>query len=500
MLHRCLARVVAGLLCAVPVLAQALAVVSTSPARNALNQSRSPAIVIQFDRPVQVASITAASFRVFGRSGGPLPGDIAYSNGNQTLTFTPTRRLFPGEQVTVNLANTVTAADATTLRQGGYAFQFLTVAGPAAMTMTTIDTVSVRTTAATTRLYGGNFVDFNRDGWIDYIAVNEVSADLRVLLNRADGSGRLGPVLLPPRQIGVEASPNESADFDNDGLMDFATGNGTSSSVSVVLGNGDGTFDPQQEIAVGTRPHGVAVLDADGDGDLDLVAASQLGTHPNGNTLNILRNNGSGVFTNITRIDSGGNGEYPLVSGDMDNDGILDLVVGTADDGQVHVMRGNGDGTFTRVHNRAAGGYTWMFALGDVDNDGNLDLASVNGFTNNGAIMLGNGDGTLDAPVIHNFGGGMVATDLGDLDGDGDLDWVASSFGAGLWYILRNDSGTFTQVDTVDAPNNASCASLYDFDNDDDLDLALADEIADVIVLVQNSGNIMFRDSFEGPP
>jgi hypothetical protein len=500
MLRRRLARALFGLLCLAPMLAHALAVVSHSPTRNALNQSRSPTIAVQFDRPVLTTSVTPATFRVFGRSGGPLPGDITYSNGNQTLNFTPTRRLFPGEQVSVNLANSITAADATTLRQGGYAFQFTTVAGAASMTMNIIDTVSVRTSAATTRLYGGNFVDFNRDGWIDYIAVNEVSADLRVLLNRADGSGKLGPVLMPPRQIGVEASPNESADFDNDGLMDFATGNGTSNSVSIVLGNGDGTFDPQQELAVGTRPHGIAVLDADGDGDLDVVAASELGTHPNGNTLNVLRNNGAGVFTNVLRIDTGGNGEYPLVSGDMDNDGILDLVVGTATDNQVHVMHGNGDGTFTRVHNRAAGGYTWMFALGDVDGDGNLDLASVNGFNNNGAILLGNGDGTLDAPTIHPFGGGMVATDLGDLDGDGDLDWVTSSFGAGLWYIMRNNGGgNFQQVDTVDAPNNASCASLYDFDNDDDLDLALADEIADVIVLVQNGGSVLFRDSFENP-
>jgi hypothetical protein len=81
----------------------------------------------------------------------------------------------------------------------------------------------------------------------------------------------------------------------------------------------------------------------------------------------------------------------------------------------------------------------------------------------------------------------VPSVDLGDLDGDGDLDMVVSSFGGGFWRWFRNDgSGTFTLEDEIDAPNSPSCAVLYDGDNDGDLDMALFDELADYVLLMQN--------------
>lgn len=480
---------------AVPILAHALAVSTTSPALNASNVARQTAIVIRFDRPLATASITPASFRVAGQQSGPIGGTTTYSNGGQTLTFTPSRAFFPGELVSVLLAHSIAAADASTLREAGYAFQFLTIAGAAPMAFTMIDTVSVRIGGVPTRLYGGAYADLDQDGWIDYIAVNEVSADLRVMLNRADGSGLLGPVLTPPTPIGLEASPNESGDFNNDGKIDIATSNTSSGTVSIVLGLGDGHFGLQQAVPVGASPHGIAALDVDGDADLDLVVATE-----GGNFLSLLINDGAGVFGNRSDFNSGGNGEYALAPGDMNGDGILDLVVGTRHDNRVIVLTGNGNGTFSPAANIDGGGLVWKLVLGDVDNDGALDVAAVNGQSGNGAIVLGNGDGTLQPATITTFGSHMVASDLGDLDGDGDLDWVASSYGAGRWYILKNDgSGAFTPDSEVDAPSAGSCASLYDFDNDGDLDMALADENDDVVLLMRNGdrGDMIFSDGFE---
>ncbi|MEO8671607.1 MAG: FG-GAP-like repeat-containing protein [Tahibacter sp.] len=479
----------------IPTLASALAVVSISPAANSRNAPRNTSITIQFDAPLQTATVNATNFRVWGQMLGLAAGTVNFSNGNQTLTFIPARRFFPGEMVSVQLSHAIASTNASTLRQAGYALQFLTVAGVTVspLLLNKIDTVSVRTSAAHTTLYGGAYADLNKDGWVDFMAINEESADLRVMLNRADGSGKLGPVLLPPSAIGLQASPSEVADFNNDGKMDIATSNTSDASVSILLGNADGTFAPQQVVAVGSIPHGMAALDVDGDADIDLVVSTE-----GGNTMSMMLNNGSGVFGASSNFDSGGNGEYALATGDMNGDGILDLVVGTRNDSQIHVLTGNGNATFTHASNRNSGGHSWKLVLGDVNNDGKLDIANVSSDSSNASILLGNGDGSLQAATVYPFGGSMVASDLGDLDGDGDLDWVVSSYGAGRWYVLTNNgSGVFTQVREILADNNASCASLYDFDNDGDLDLVLADEVADVVLLIQNGIQILFRDGFE---
>jgi hypothetical protein len=464
-------------------------VVSTTPVRNRPTRAGTT-VSVTFDRPVQTASVNASSFRVHGRWTGRADGAFSFSNGDRTVTLDPVGVFSAGETVYVNLARSILATDGSPLRSAGYAFQFTVLTSfrvshpPGPLPFTQIDTLAVRSTPnVSTRAYGGLGADFDRDGWLDLAIVNEDSGDLRVFKNRANGSGLYDPFLQPPTPIGDVASPNEPGDFNNDGFPDAATANVADNTVSILLGNGDGTFEPQQVVAVGGGPHGLAVLDADGDGDPDIATANT-----SGNNVSLILNNGNGVFGPATSFNSGGNGEYSLGAGDMDNDGIEDLVVGTMGDQMIHVMTGNGNGTFTLAGSRAAGGSTWQLTLGDVDGDGDLDVASGNGGSGNGAILKGNGDGTLAAAVVSPASGSIVASDLGDLDGDGDLDWVLSSFGASRWFIYRNNgSGVMTQVQQILAPNAASCSVLLDFDNDRDLDLALVDEVADVVLLYRNN-------------
>jgi uncharacterized repeat protein (TIGR01451 family) len=271
--------------------------------------------------------------------------------------------------------------------------------------------------------------------------------------------------------------------------MDVATGNATSDTVSIALGSGDGHFLSVQNVDAPSRPHGIVALDVDGDGDLDIVVASE-----NGESLQLYFNDGNGVFSDggIFAINDG-YPKYGLGAGDMNGDGIIDVVAGTASGSQsnkILVLLGNGDGTFTESERIDSGGYSWKLALGDVNNDGKLDVAQANGDAiGKGVILLGNGDGTLQPAQVYTLNGTGVGSSLGDLDGDGWLDWVVSSYSASRWYVFHNDGdGTFTLESTIPAPMNASCASLYDFDNDGTLDMALADEVSDEILLMKNDG------------
>jgi hypothetical protein len=456
-------------------------VVATTPVRHAFAPA-STAIAITFDQPLLPSSITSASLRVFGRSTGPVSGAFVLSNADHTVTITPSHAFSAGETVLVNLSHDVRAADSTSLRSAGYAFEFVVATKPATRDFAQIDEFSNRIGGAQTRIYGAVAADLNHDGWIDLGTVNEVSADVRVFLNRADGSGLYQPFLKPPFPVGVESSPNDPADFDNDGKIDIVVSATDSGGVWIARGNGDGTFGSAQTILTGSEPHGVAVLDVDGDGDMDIVEAIE-----GDSTMAVMLNDGSGAFGAPTYFDIGCGGEWGLAAGDMNNDGITDLVVGCVNESKVAVLLGNGDATFTALTPQDAGGQPWQVALGDLDGDGDLDVTTANATAATGGMLRNNGDGTLAAVVTVPMPGHTPATDLGDLDGDGDLDWVLSSYGAGLWRVYVNDgNGNFTFDQDIAATSNPSCAVLLDIDNDGDLDLALSDEIADTVKIMQN--------------
>lgn len=476
-------QVVALLALAIPTAAVGqLQVVSTTPTLNAV-AAVSASVSVEFDQPLNTATIDIDSFRVYGQWSGAVRGTYSFSNGNRTVTLTPDDPFSAGEMVFANLSHDITSNSAQPLRTAGYAFQFMTATAASAATFDEIDTFSNKT-GPQTRIYGASAADLNNDNYLDLATVNEVSADVRVFLNLADGSGLYGP-MLAPEPIGVEASPNAPADFDNDGNVDLCVGAASSQDVWVLLGAGDGTFPTITGITTGGEPHGIVAIDVDGDADLDIVTAN-VGL----NSLQLLINDGSGVFGAPASFSGGVNGEYGLAAADMNGDGITDLVVAGRNGSEIATMLGNGNGTFTAAGPaQSTGGNTWVVVVGDVDGDGVLDAVTANDGSGNVGVLLGNGDGTFAAVATIAIGSHVPAVDLGDLDGDGDLDLVVSSFGGSFWRWYRNDgSANFTAVDSFPAPANPSCAVLLDFDNDGDLDMALTDEIADVVVLMENGG------------
>ncbi len=457
-----------------------LRVVGSSPAA-VTSAAVTTNITLRFDQPLARGSIDATSLRVFGRYSGPASGSLSFSNGDRWVTFDPTHSFSAGEVVWVNLSRSIRSVGGTHLRNQGYAFQFVTSVVPSGGTFTQYALLS-NTNSEFTRIYGASATDLNGDGYLDLTTINEDSADVRVLLNLANGTGNYG-AFLAPLPIGNEASPNEPGDFDNDGNADLCVAASDSDSVWILLGNGDGTFATPQEVPVGQEPHGIQVLDVDGDADLDIVNCNR-----NDDDLALLLNDGAGVFGAPTFFEGGVSGEYGLAAGDMNKDGITDLVVAGQGGSHVRTLLGNGNGTFTPAGAaQSTGGQTWVVTLGDVDGDGDLDASTANSTSGNAGILKNTGNGTFSAVSTQNLGAHTVSTDLGDLDGDGDLDWSVSSFGGGFWRLYRNNgSGSFAFWQQINAPSNPSCSILLDTDNDGDLDLALTDEIANVIVMMRN--------------
>ena len=455
-----------------------LTVTAVDPPRHASNREPNTSIVVDFDRAVQAASL--GSFGVYGASSGPAAGAVTLENGDTRIRFAPARAFAPGEVVSIGMSETLQAQDGSFLRTQGYVSTFRIETAPAPMTFTALQQWDADPSIFA-RIYGAQTCDLNDDDFADLAFICENSSDVRVFMNEFDATGLFGPMLPSPSGTGAVPSPNESGDLNDDGFIDLVTCDTSGDSVSVLLGNGDGTFQPTTIYSMGFGPHGMALLDVDGDGDLDVATANT-----DDDDLSLRRNNGDGTLGAETSFAGGVTFEWAMGAADFNNDGIVDLVVGGAN-GQARVHLSNGNGTFAMQPSFATGGNTWMIACGDLNGDGNYDVTMANGNSGTGVAFLGNGAGGLTLAQTVNATGHCTATDVGDIDGDGDLDWVLSAFGGSKWLLFENNgAGVFVLDQTFPAVSNPGCASLLDIDGDRDLDLALLDEVADTCVLMEN--------------
>jgi hypothetical protein len=308
--------------------------------------------------------------------------------------------------------------------------------------------------------------DFNHDGKLDLAVANVVANTVSILLGNGEGTFQSHVDLA----TGVGPGFVAVGDFNGDGNPDLAVTNLISNTVSILMGNGDGTFQGHVAYATGMSPNSAAVGDFNRDGKLDLAVGNY-----NGNTVSILLGNGDGTF--LSHVDYP-TGTIPIAvtMGDFNSDGKLDLAVANANDGTISILLGNGDGTFQEQVIFPTGGGPNSIATGDLNGDGNLDLVTTSRSDNAACVLLGRGDGTFQPYVEYFTGLAPIPVAIGDFNGDNMLDLVVGNYqDSTVSVLLGNGDGTFAlKTDFVTGDGPYSLASA-DFNGDGRLDLAAAD-------------------------
>ena len=270
---------------------------------------------------------------------------------------------------------------------------------------------------------------------------NNAAGSVSVLLGDGDGSFTVAAVVL----VGSNPRGVATGDFDADGDVDIAVSNELSASVSVVQGDGTGAFAARSDVSVGSFPVGVTAGDLDGDLDLDLAVTKQAG-------VSVLLNDGDGAFP--ARLDTSVAGApIALAAADFDGDGDLDLAVAREFSATVTVLLGDGTGAFPERMDNGVGNGPFAVAVGDVNADGRPDIAVANQSAGTVSVLV-NTTGVNDAPVAVDdaYSTGedtvLVVPAPGVLGNDGDADGdplsAALVGGPANGTLVLNADGSFT--------------------------------------------------------
>jgi len=305
-------------------------------------------------------------------------------------------------------------------------------------------------------------VDINKDGKVDMITVG--SGTVTVLLGNGNGTFQAERTTATAFNYGTAAN-SLLVDLNNDGNLDVV--NAGSNSINVLLGNGDGSFKAQQTMALAGAAATLVAKDLNADGKLDLVA-----TGLNGNGVGVFRGNGNGTFVASQTLTLA-EGSRAAVVGDFNGDGKQDLIVGTGAN-TVNVALGNGNGTFQTPTTFNTPSLTPSdMALGDFNLDGKLDLAVLQ--TNFFSMYFGNGNGTFRTGVDYSIETLDDSFTVADIDFDGDLDIaVTVQFDSQDTVYFNNGDGSFQTPVSLAVGYFPKSIAMGDVNGDGRLDLASA--------------------------
>jgi hypothetical protein len=322
--------------------------------------------------------------------------------------------------------------------------------------------------------------NFNGDGRPDLVV--GTGSGLDVLLGNGDGTFQVKstvPFLVDPSLPGITEAVTSVAvgDFRGDGKQDIVANAG--GNLSVLLGNGDGTFQNPARLNVGpVAVDSLALGDFTGDGKLDIATSNSAPPFSGGPTLSVLAGNGDGTFQAARSVNVGVAGNA-LAAGDFRGNGRLDLVLASSSGANtVIVFLGNGDGTFVTTPSVPAGGVLpSALAAGAFTGSGKPDLVTT-GIGDNATVLLNNGDGTFRTGPTLSVSGSPDAVVVGSFTGSGHQDVAVGTEAGTIAVFLGNGDGTFQSPRVIDLGSNNSIQALVagDFNGDGHLDLAVASD------------------------
>ena len=365
--------------------------------------------------------------------------------------------------------------------------------------------------------------DFNHDGRLDIAAVNRAMSNVVVLLGHpptvpynqlSQSNSTIAndlPILLGeyyadfrsqlPYSSGASSHPYSVAvgDLNNDERMDLIVAYSGHSSLGIFVGQGDGSFPTEMiyPLNESSNPQNLIVHDFNNDNLLDVVV-----TDPRNDSIILLLGSGNGTFTNVRYSTGVGSNPNGLMVGNLNNDQYLDLLVAETGADAIEIFYGFNYTLFDRQILGDTGKNTGPISMvvADFNNDGHLDAAAALFSNNNVGVFLNDGNGTFtsvtyfaDVPTSHPW---SVA--VGDFNNDQQLDIAIAEWGVdSISIILGYGNGSFTSpiLYSTGPRTRPVYVAVGDFNHDHSLDIISANYGGDSVALFLGYGNGSFQQS-----